>query len=423
MSRHYLSLILLTAAFILSACSPSPKPGEAYADYGQEDEITLLAYDALLNQDYTQAQGYFDDLFAHTGYPLYLQELLRVLFFQKKYDDVILRAGTFLQTQRDTGINLVLIEALKQQKRYDEAMAEADKLLKNDPGESVYLVAADIYFLAGKHKESIAYYKEAYEINPSDYSVDKIAEILYLYLKNPEEAIRYYETHVRFHGCTQYLCQRMASLYAKEGNIDGVISAYRRIYDEEENELIGRKVIDLYLLKNDQEGLQAFLEKSRLDDVMLLRLLKHNRRYIEAAVVALRLYQSSGEIDYLAQHTMFRFESGNQKDKKLINETISNLRSVVKESNSHVYLNYLGYLLIDYDIDVKGGIELVNRALEQDKGNISYLDSLAWGYYKQKHYQKAYDVIKKVKNTLDDPVVREHYNTIKKRYDAVKNNK
>ena len=419
MSRHYLSLISIFAVFILSACTPSPKPS-VYGDFAKEDELTLLAYDALINKSYADAQHYFDELFSQTSNPVYLQEYLRVLYFEKQFNPLIQKSQAYLAGNRDAGIHLILIEALKLKEAYEQAIVELEKLLDYEKSEAVYLTAGELYALAGHFDDSIRYYKEAYELNPSDYCVDKIAEILYLHLKKAEEAIRYYETHIRFHGCTQYLCQRMASLYAKEGNIDGVISAYRRIYDEEKNEVIGRKVIDLYLLKNDQKGLQEFLETSRVDDVMLLRLLKHNREYQKAAGVALRLYQSNGEIDYLAQHAMFRFESGDQKNKKLINETIAKLRDVVKESNSHIYLNYLGYLLIDNDIDVKEGIDLVNRALQQDADNVSYLDSLAWGYYKQKHYTKAYKVIKRVKNTLEDPVVKEHYNKIKKRYDALK---
>lgn len=415
MSGYRLPLLILLAAFVITGCAPKViKPHSS-----QEDELALIAYDALLQKEYDLANETFMRLYQESGSGAYLKESLRILLFEKEYKTAAAAAGGFLAKEEDNDIRKLLIEALKNEKRYDEALAEVKKLLESEQSESSFVMAAEVHLLRKEYPESIEYYKKAYDLNPSDYVVDKIAEVLYLYMKKGDEAIQYYETHVRFHGCGQYLCQRLASLYARKGDIDGVITVYKRIYEIEGDDLIGRKVIDLYLLKNDYNGLQEFLEMSQLDDMMLLKLLKHNREYQKAAEVALRIYKKSGEIDYFAQHAMFQFESGDQKDRELVKKTVQKLRNVLKESNSHVYLNYLGYLLIDNNLDVAEGIALVKRALEQDSENLSYLDSLAWGYYKQKKYTKAYKIMQKVKSVMDDPIVKEHYRIIKKKYDAV----
>ncbi len=52
-------------------------------------------------------------------------------------------------------------------------------------------------------------------------------------------------------------------------------------------------------------------------------------------------------------------------------------------------LNDLGYELIDGDIDIATGLELVQKANEMDSGAPHILDSLAWGYYKSGQYDKA----------------------------------
>jgi len=419
MSGYRLLLLTLLALFAITGCTP-PAP---QVHSSKEDELALIAYDALLQKEYDSADEAFTLLYNQTGNGEYLKESLRIRIFQKEYKNAAAAAGAFLAGHDDNDIRKLRIEALKNDKQYDEAQAEVKKLLASEKSESSYVIAAEVYLLEKDYPQSIEYYKKAYDINPSDYVVDKIAEVLYLYMKKGDEAIQYYETHIRFHGCGQYLCQRLASLYARKGDIDGVIAVYKRIYEIEGDDLIGRKVIDLYLLKNDYDGLQEFLEMSQLDDMMLLKLLKHNRQYKKAADVALRIYKKNGEIDYFAQYAMFLFESGNQKDKALIKQTVQNLRNVLKESNSHVYLNYLGYLLIDNNLDVKEGVRLVKKALEQDSENLSYLDSLAWGYYRQKQYTKAYEIMQKVKPVMDDPIVKEHYQAIKKKYDAVKKSK
>ena len=80
-----------------------------------------------------------------------------------------------------------------------------------------------------------------------------------------------------------------------------------------------------------------------------------------------------------------------------------------------VYDNYLGYLLIDYDIDVSRGVELVKRALTKDPTSVFYKDSLAWGYYKQKKCVEAYEIMKTITAELkDDKTVIEHMEAIKK---------
>jgi tetratricopeptide (TPR) repeat protein len=419
MSGYRLPLLAIILPLIIIGCAPQPAPTAS----SHEDEYALYAYDALLLKEYDEAHRYFDLLYRESGSGLYLKESLRILLFQKEFKPAIASASDFLKTAEDSDIRKLLIEALKNTEAYDQAQVESEKLLAYEQTVESYVMAAEVYFLKKAYKKSIEYYKKAYDIEPSDYVVDKIAEVLYVNMQKSDEAIQYYETHIRFHGCSKYLCQRMASLYARKGDVDGVISAYMRIYETDQDNLIGRKVIDLYLLKNDYPGLQEFLEMSRLDDMMLLKLLKHNREFKEAADVAFRIYKKNGEIDYFAQYAMFTYESGNQKDKALIKQTIANLRSVIKENNSHVYLNYLGYLLIDSGINVKEGLGLVKQALEQDKENLSYLDSLAWGYYKQKQYTKAYETITRLKGALDDPIVKEHFEMIKKKYDTIKKRK
>ena len=45
---------------------------------------------------------------------------------------------------------------------------------------------------------------------------------------------------------------------------------------------------------------------------------------------------------------------------------------------------------------IQKGISYVQKALEIAPGNIAYLDSLAWGYYKQKHCKRAKEVFAKI---------------------------
>jgi tetratricopeptide (TPR) repeat protein len=72
-------------------------------------------------------------------------------------------------------------------------------------------------------------------------------------------------------------------------------------------------------------------------------------------------------------------------------------------------MNYLGYMLIDYDLDVDRGLKLVQQALVYEPKNPAYLDSLGWGYHKKKDYKKALEYLQQASRSLpDDPTLLEH---------------
>jgi cytochrome c-type biogenesis protein CcmH/NrfG len=81
-----------------------------------------------------------------------------------------------------------------------------------------------------------------------------------------------------------------------------------------------------------------------------------------------------------------------------------------------IYLNYYGYTLIDKDIDIKKGMKILENALNQQPDNTYYLDSLAWGYYKEGECKKAYELMEKVvaQEGLKEPEIAEHWDAIKK---------
>ena len=54
----------------------------------------------------------------------------------------------------------------------------------------------------------------------------------------------------------------------------------------------------------------------------------------------------------------------------------------------------LAWFLIDNDLNVDEGMDLVNKALEIITENWYNLDTKGWGLYKQGRYEEALDVLK-----------------------------
>ena len=82
--------------------------------------------------------------------------------------------------------------------------------------------------------------------------------------------------------------------------------------------------------------------------------------------------------------------------KLVLNSVVIKLKRALEKLDNHVYQNYLAYILIDFDMDVKKGVYLVKKALEKESNNIAYIDTLAWGEYKLKNCKEAYNQMKQV---------------------------
>jgi tetratricopeptide (TPR) repeat protein len=72
-------------------------------------------------------------------------------------------------------------------------------------------------------------------------------------------------------------------------------------------------------------------------------------------------------------------------------------------------LNYLGYMLIDHGIRIEESLEYVKRALELDRDNGAFLDSLGWGYFKLNQLDLAEDNLRMAVERLEEnAVVHDH---------------
>jgi tetratricopeptide (TPR) repeat protein len=109
-------------------------------------------------------------------------------------------------------------------------------------------------------------------------------------------------------------------------------------------------------------------------------------------------------------------QAENKNDKNMLLELVNKFDKAISEgARDAVYLNYYGYTLIDKEMDIEKGIQLVKEALLTDDNNTYYLDSLAWGYYKQNRCEKAKIAMKKVVDIegLDEDDILDHWTKIK----------
>ncbi|WP_455755724.1 tetratricopeptide repeat protein [Sulfurimonas sp.] len=416
--------ILLSFLFLLtvfSGCTGSLQPKDTKNHnkkiFEQEDTLIMFALRAEEVRDNESASKIFDSLYEQSGRKEYLYRSMQNSLILGENEKIIKKVDEITQnTFNDYALIRLKILALIQSDKLKEAQLLAINLVQKSKEVDDYILVSDIYVQQEKFDMALKYLEGAYKQNYNEKILDKMSIVLYVNLNKRKDAIAYLETHTRVHGCSVMICKRLIAFYSNDNNIDGLLSAYLRYYKIDTNPEISKKIVQLYGYKREYLKLIGFLEESGSDDKVLLQLYINSKNYIKAYPLAQKLYEETGEIDFLGQSAIYEYESQTDKnDKEFFKKISTKFENVIEQYNSTLYLNYYGYILIDHDIDVKKGLSYINRALKQEPNSSYYLDSLAWGYYKLGKCKKALSTIKKVLTLEggDDPEVLKHYETIK----------
>ena len=405
MSR-YLPLALLTL-LLLGGCAvktAEPSATPKYRTFEQENDYIIQALYYKEHGKYAEAYALFEKLFEKTGNPEYRIEAVRLLLATKRYAEAEKELAALLKENPDdpVAMRLMALAKLKLGKP-DEALELARKLLKTDPDNLQNRdLLASIYLERGDNRKAYEVYESYYDKHHDDGTVVKMASILYHKLKAPDEALRLLETHSKMIGCSENVCLFLAELYRQKQDLDHLADVYERMYDATKTAEYAQKAAEIYAYKKEYDKAVALLKRSHADDRLLLAIYKHTGDYKEASKLAKRLYEETSDPIWLAEYSILLYEGSPKKsDPKMLKEVIRGLSTALKEGVSDpLYLNYLGYLLIDHDIDVKWGIDLVKKALKAEPDSAFYIDSLAWGYYKLGRCEEAYREMKRVVKQL-----------------------
>ncbi len=414
---RYSVAVALLMIFLFTGCSVnSPKPNENLTKaYKNENKYILYALSYQQQQKYKEAIKYYIKLYNHTKKFEYLKEIISLSASLKdysllgKYVKIGLERFHNNQFLKKAQIQYYLFK--KDYKKVEDLTLKLTETYKN---EESYEFAGYAFLNMKKYSLALKFFERAYGINFNEDILCNISDILYTYLNRKDDAIAYLETHIRLKGCSRKVCFKLLGIYAREKDINGLISVYKRLYKHKKRGIYAKKLVDLLLYQGEKEEAISFLKKSGYDEDMLMDIYLSSKNFKEAYKVAKNLYLKTNDVKYLGKMAIYQYESAKIKDKKLISSVVKKFEKTVKKSKDPMFLNYYGYLLIDYDIDIKKGIKLVKEALRVEPDSPYYLDSLAWGYYKLGKCKKAKKIMQKVTQMSQDKEVLKHMKMIEK---------
>jgi len=424
-------VIFISILFLLSACASSQiktintnhiHTNFKYKKLNDEDRLVLFALEYEKHNKKNQARKLFEKLYNQNFKDEYLLQFIENSFALKQYDDIILNVGKNKERigKNREKILRIYILALIQKKEYDKALMETKVLLEKYNANINNELLGNIYLQKKDYQRAKNIFEKIYKNSLAPNSLLNLVDVMYSYLNEKKEAINRLENYVKIYGCNTTTCSKLLNFYQEQKNINGIIwilkDRYYRLKRLKDYSNL-KKVYALliyYLEKKDINEAIRFLEQSQADNNTLLELYTNTKKLKKAYNLARKLYNKTSNINLLAQIAILEFEKAEDKAKVLENVT-KKLRYVLTILDNHIYQNYLGYLLINYDLNIKEGLALVQEALKKAPDNFAYLDSLAWGQYKLGLCKQAYKNMKKVIEgvSLDDEEIRTHWEKIK----------
>ncbi|MGB9667680.1 MAG: tetratricopeptide repeat protein [Thermosulfidibacteraceae bacterium] len=350
-----------------------------------------------------------------------------------------------------------LIQIYLRNGKIDEAfklLNEAEQKFPNDP--FILFLKGKAYYLVELYRNAEIYLEKSTEIDPNNIEALRLLAEVYVLNNKLDKASKLYEELIKSGILSKELVVKLIKVYIATEQYQKALQLAEKVYsahpDEELKELLALIYIKVERIEKakemlkDESGVTPLLialmckenkfEKMKqslktylkdMDSFREILFLFHdikNKKCIEISVIeGLKKFYNSPKLYYYVSQLYltndnyekseiyaknaialdekngdywFLLGSINERKGKFKKSSRYLEKALELKGNDPVILNYYGYMLIATEIDVGKGIELVKKALDIEPENTSYLDSLAWGYFKIGELRKALEIQEKV---------------------------
>ena len=384
-----------------------------------DDELIIrgLLYDEY--KAYGDSRAVYAKLFDATQEEVYLfKEATASLLGRTHVYESIKRLKAWDNTHPNTPeVQRLLIPLYLTVNQIGSAKIQAEYLIERSSNPIDLELASNPFLYAGEFKRALVLLSKVYEAMPREMILLRMADIMDEYTHERKRAIQLLETHRRMNISSNDVLVKLLVLYSKEKDIHGLLETYKALYEQNKDDKVLSKIIDIYVYQRDINGAIAFLEKHHVGDTILYDLYKNKKLFGKALKLAEHQYKKTKDARWLAEKGILLYENAKDKnDKKMIAKVVDTFDNALRLGvDDSIYLNYYGYTLIDKEIDIKKGMKIIENALKQQPNNTYYLDSLAWGHYKEHECTQAYKLMKRVvdEEGLEEDEIIEHWRAIK----------
>ncbi|RDU67023.1 ATP-dependent nuclease [Helicobacter didelphidarum] len=404
-----------------------------------EDMKMIEAASFMTQGDFAKASETYQYLYNTTKDPYFLKQIALAQSQGGNFDTAVQYAMQYQELSKDnedSETNLIIAENHVRNREYNLAIILLEKNLSINPTLQTHYILSNLYMREKMPEKALEHFIVVYNDEMSvgtKFRLEAFNQIVTIYLEQNQidKALEYLNSFIASNEY-EINIQNFVILYAKMNKLEILKDNLQKRFLESQNIENARMLVGILVeLKQYGEAIGILLDNQSLlgtdGQEILMYVYAEISEFKNANNIAKYLYKETNQIQYLGLSAVYEFELLPVKDNATLQPTITTLKFVIDERNKQLktqnkklgqdeafYYNFLGYLLIDYDIDINAGLEYVSTALAITPNSVEYLDSLAWGFYKSKNCKKAQETIRlipveKIQNLQE---VQEHYNLI-----------
>lgn len=423
----------------LATLSQNDNAGK-FIDSTNEDELILEALDALDAKDDKKALQIYERLYKSTKKAEYLKEQIFTLIRLKDTQGALKLIADF-EKIAPNDLEILKTKALLLGDDIDAVLAVFKRIVELEDNEANNILLANLFTIKNDAPNAKKHLLRAYQMSGNE-------KILLLFagesiksgdFKDASALIKaHFESEMDegfAHGILEIAASfgaldsaknaldsanRAKNAESTQKNLDSAIAKdfealFLHYFKKAKTPQNAKNLAKLYFLQNKLEKITALAQEFNFDDEFLIDIYIAKKDYKNAKNIAKKALKRTKDNHYLGVLAIIEFESSDDKAPK-IPQIAKDLELALKDNPNHIFANYLGYLLIDYEIDTQKGIAYVKQALDLMPQNPAYLDSLAWGYFKQGKCAEASATMEQIPREIieREAEIKGHLEEIKK---------
>ena len=398
MKKIFLVILALNAIFtaMIFALEDSPKIKQFQAQSSgfNEDKYILEALDAIDSKDDKKALESYKILYQNTKKIEYLKEQIFALMRLENHKDALATIKEF-EAIIPNDLDILKAKAYLVRGDLEATIAIWRRILQLEDSVFNNSFIATLYYAKKDFENARAHLIRAYQIDGNDETLLVLAS-LDLERKKFGNSLPLIKAHFKDE-LNERFALLLLNIASKINELDEIEPLFAYYFTKKQSKINATNLAKLYYEKKDYGKVIDLAKKFDFDKALLIDIYLAQKDYKNAKIEAQKAYNRTKDSYYLGIMAIVDFEAQDAEGKaKIAPQVIEALKRALKDEPNHIFYNYVGYLMIDYDINVAEGVGFVEQALRAAPENPAYLDSLAWGHFKSNKCEQAKAVMEKI---------------------------
>lgn len=398
MKKIFLAILALNAIFtaMIFALEDSPKIKQFKAQSSgfNEDKYILEALDAIDSKDDKKALESYKILYQNTKKIEYLKEQIFALMRLENHKDALATIKEF-EAIIPNDLDILKAKAYLVRGDLEATIAIWRRILQLEDSVFNNSFIATLYYAKKDFENARAHLIRAYQLDSNDETLLVLAS-LDLERKKFGNSLPLIKAHFKDE-LNERFALLLLNIASKINKLDEIEPLFAYYFTKKQSKINATNLAKLYYEKKDYDKVIDLAKKFDFDKALLIDIYLAQKDYKNAKIEAQKAYNRTKDSYYLGIMAIVDFEAQDAEGKaKIAPQVIESLKRALKDEPNHIFYNYVGYLMIDYDINVAEGVGFVEQALRAAPENPAYLDSLAWGHFKSGKCGEAKAVMDKI---------------------------